>query len=102
MKIIGKGIFNGLLVTLNHFFKTYTDDLFTRLKGLSRSEVTQIRSSARATGLFTVEYPEQKITPPEEYRMIPFLVYEPAENGERNYRCTACGICSKVCPTQCI
>jgi NADH-quinone oxidoreductase subunit I len=24
------------------------------------------------------------------------------EESEKKYRCTACGICSKVCPTQCI
>jgi len=102
MKIIGKGILKGLLVTLNHFFMTFIDDISTRLKGIRRQEVTKIRSSAEATGLFTIQYPEQQIAPPEEYRMIPFLVYELTEDNERKYRCTACGICSKVCPTQCI
>lgn len=102
MKIIGKGIIKGLSVTLLHFVMTYIDDIKTRLKGVSREEVTLIRSSAEATGLFTIQYPEQKLTPPEEYRMIPFLVYELNELKERKYRCTACGICSKVCPTQCI
>jgi NADH-quinone oxidoreductase subunit I len=24
------------------------------------------------------------------------------QNGEKNYRCTSCGICAKVCPPQCI
>jgi NADH-quinone oxidoreductase subunit I len=102
MKIIGAGVLKGLLVTLTHFFKTYTDDLQKRIKRVSKKELIQDRSSAQATGLFTIEYPEQQLVPPEEYRMIPFLVYEPSENGDRNYRCTACGICSKVCPTQCI
>lgn len=64
--------------------------------------MTKIRSSAETTGLFTIQYPEQQIVPPEEFRVIPFLVYELNEANERKYRCTACGICSKVCPTQCI
>jgi NADH-quinone oxidoreductase subunit I len=39
---------------------------------------------------------------PEEFRFIPFLIYEIDENGEKRDRCTSCGICSKVCPPQCI
>lgn len=102
MKIVGKGVFKGLLVTLDHFFMTYIDDIKTRIKGLTKDEITKARSSANATGLFTIEYPEQQLVPPEEYRMIPFLIYELNETGGRDYRCTACGICTKVCPTQCI
>jgi len=102
MKLIGKGILKGLFVTLNHFFMTYIDDIKTRLQRVPRKDVTKIRSSAEATGLFTIQYPEIQIAPSEEYRMIPFLVYELTETNERKYRCTACGICSKVCPTQCI
>jgi NADH-quinone oxidoreductase subunit I len=33
---------------------------------------------------------------------MPMLVYDPGENGEKKLRCTACGICTKVCPPQCI
>jgi NADH-quinone oxidoreductase subunit I len=39
---------------------------------------------------------------PEEFRYIPFLVYDEGENGEKEIRCTSCGICAKVCPPQCI
>jgi NADH-quinone oxidoreductase subunit I len=39
---------------------------------------------------------------PEEFRYIPFLVYEEGPKGEKNQRCTSCGICAKVCPPQCI
>jgi NADH-quinone oxidoreductase subunit I len=38
---------------------------------------------------------------PEEFRFVPFLVYE-EQDGKKEPRCTACGICSKVCPPQCI
>jgi NADH-quinone oxidoreductase subunit I len=30
------------------------------------------------------------------------LVYNEGPNGEKNLRCTSCGICAKVCPPQCI
>lgn len=102
MNFIGKGILKGLGVTLNHFFMTYVDEIRNKIKGLSKKELTQQKSSAKATGIFTIQYPEQQLLPPEEYRSIPFLIYELDENEQRKYRCTACGICSKVCPTQCI
>ena len=50
----------------------------------------------------TVQYPEEKIPVPEEFRFIPFLVYDVGAGGEKNLRCTSCGICAKVCPPQCI
>jgi NADH-quinone oxidoreductase subunit I len=52
-------------------------------------------------GIFTVQYPEERLPLPEAFRFVPFLVYD-EEEGERVIRCTACGICSKVCPSQCI
>jgi NADH-quinone oxidoreductase subunit I len=33
---------------------------------------------------------------------VPFLVYSIDEEGNKKYRCTSCGICSRVCPPQCI
>jgi NADH-quinone oxidoreductase subunit I len=60
------------------------------------------RSSKDSRGIFTVQYPEEKLPVPEEFRFIPFLVYDLGENGEQTLRCTSCGICSKVCPPQCI
>ncbi len=29
-------------------------------------------------------------------------MYDEGEDGEKNIRCTSCGICAKVCPPQCI
>ena len=60
------------------------------------------RSGKGARGIFTVQYPEEKIPVPEEFRFIPFLVYNEGPNGEKNLLCTSCGICAKVCPPQCI
>ena len=39
---------------------------------------------------------------PEEFRFNPFLVYDEKPDGVKCYRCTSCGICAKVCPSQCI
>ncbi|MCX6054509.1 MAG: 4Fe-4S binding protein [Chloroflexi bacterium] len=97
--MIGSGIFKGLLVTLKHFFETYiSDQNFEKNRNGKKSN----RGTIDSKGLFTIQYPEEKILPPEEFRMTPFLIYLTNENGERKYRCTSCGICSKVCPTQCI
>ena len=91
----GLGVLKGLWITLKHFFATYLTDL-------KQARQKRKRGLVDSTGLFTVQYPEEVLLPPEEFRVIPFLVYETDENGERKYRCTSCGICSKVCPTQCI
>ena len=101
----GMGIVKGLGVTLKRFADTYLDDLvwlFKRERRYFSEEGIAHRSSKDARGIFTVQYPDEKLPVPEEFRYIPFLLYEEAENGERLDRCTSCGICSKVCPPQCI
>ena len=95
----GLGIIKGLFITLKHFFETYLGDFGRKQKNLPLEEK---RGRVDSTGLFTIQYPEEVLAAPEEFRVIPFLVYENGENGERDYRCTSCGICAKVCPTQCI
>jgi len=50
-------------------------------------------------GLFTVQYPEQRLPEKERYRNFPFLVYD---NEPQNLRCVACDICAKECPPKCI
>lgn len=98
----GLGIIKGLLITFRHFFLTYIEDLKWGKKRYKTPEGIAHRRSAEVAGLFTIQYPEEKMPVPEEFRYIPFLVYEHGENDERNLRCTACGICAKVCPPQCI
>ncbi len=99
----GLGIIKGLTTTLRHFFETYLDDLRWLGKGrYGTPQGIQHRSSKNVRGLFTIQYPEEKIPVPEEFRYIPFLVYEESANGEQQDRCTSCGICAKVCPPQCI
>ena len=98
--MFGSGILKGLGVTLKEFIDTYVDDVKkipSRYAG-GREEIEQ-RIGSEQTGLFTVQYPDERRKLPERFRYIPMLVYD-AETGED--RCTACGICAKVCPPQCI
>lgn len=99
----GIGLIKGLGVTLKHFVETYVDDL--RWVGRGRyynEDALKIRQGTEARGIFTVQYPEEKLSVPEEFRYIPFLVYDENPDGTREDRCTSCGICAKVCPPQCI
>ena len=97
----GLGIARGMWVTLQHFVDTYVQDaqyLFKSKKYRS-SRLPERQGPKNARGLFTVEYPYEKLQMSENFRMIPFLVYNSATGQER---CTSCGICAKVCPPQCI
>lgn len=105
----GKGILKGLSVTWHHFWMTYIEDLswfFRSLTGGSKRYYTPEgiahRSSKDARGIFTIQYPEEQLLIPEEFRYIPFLVYNELESNEKEILCTSCGICAKVCPPQCI
>jgi NADH-quinone oxidoreductase subunit I len=96
----GMGIIRGLAVTLEHFVNTYVED-FRALRSRKKRTVAE-KASADSRGLFTIEFPEEELAVPEEFRFMPFLVYEEGVDGAKNMRCTSCGICAKVCPPQCI
>ena len=99
----GIGLLKGLAVTFKHFVETFLEDL--RWLGKKRyysPEGVANRMSSQTRGIFTVQYPEEKLPVPEEFRFIPFLIYEVDEEGNKQDRCTSCGICAKVCPPQCI
>ena len=101
----GKGIIKGLLVTGKRFLDTYLDDISWLLRGKKRyysEEGIKHRSSKDTKGIFTIQYPEERLIAPEEMRYVPFLVYDEKPDGTREQRCTSCGICAKVCPPQCI
>lgn len=101
----GLGILKGMVVVGRHFVDTYLDDLqwiLWRGTRYYRPEALKVRQSSKATGIFTVQYPEEKLEIPEEFRYIPFLLYEEKADGTHEDRCTSCGICAKVCPPQCI
>ncbi|MHC1784600.1 MAG: 4Fe-4S binding protein [Anaerolineaceae bacterium] len=98
----GSGLLRGILVPIQHFFETYLDDIRWLGKRYYTDEGIDYRKSSKTKGIFTIQYPEEKLPVPEEFRYLPFLVYEEGADGEKNIRCTSCGICSKVCPPQCI
>jgi NADH-quinone oxidoreductase subunit I len=98
----GTGILKGLWITFKHFINTYVVDIKGGKKRYNTPEGIESRTNSNVEGIFTVQYPEEKLPIPEEFRYIPFLVYEEGPNGEKNQRCTSCGICAKVCPPQCI
>ncbi len=108
-EMYGKGILKGLGVTLKRFWDTYWEDAIWLFRQVTRGERRYRspegiahRASKNTRGIFTVQYPEEKLPVPEEFRFVPFLVYEEGPNGEKVMRCTSCGICSRVCPPQCI
>ncbi len=105
----GKGLLKGLGVTFMRFWNTYWEDavwvwrrITTGEKRYYSKEGVAHRSSKDARGIFTVQYPEEKLPVPEEFRYVPFLVYDEGAEGKKEIRCTSCGICAKVCPPQCI
>jgi NADH-quinone oxidoreductase subunit I len=101
----GKGILKGLSVTWKRFWDTYTEDISWMMRGKKRyntDEGIRHRSSKDTKGIFTVQYPEEQLIVPEEFRYVPFLVYDEGADGKKEVRCTSCGICAKVCPPQCI
>ena len=101
----GKGILKGLGVTLKRYWATYTEDLIWLLRGKKRyfnEDGVKARAGKDTRGIFTVQYPEERLILPEEFRYIPFLVYDEDAEGRKEIRCTSCGICAQVCPPQCI
>lgn len=103
--MFGFGLVKALGVTLKRYVDTYLEDISWWLRGKKRYNTTEgikHRSSKDTRGIFTVQYPEEKLILPEEARYIPFLVFNEGPDGKREVLCTSCGICAKVCPPQCI
>ncbi len=97
----GVGVLKTLWLAFRHFVDTYVDDIRHWGTRYKTAEGVAYRSSKDVTGVFTVQYPDEKLPVPEEFRYIPFLIYDEID-GKKEYRCTSCGICVKVCPPQCI
>jgi NADH-quinone oxidoreductase subunit I len=87
-----------MAVTFKHFVDSYLADL-KRFPKRYRDDADAVRQLPHERGLFTVQYPEERLAVPERFRFLPFLVWDTEVN---NIRCTSCGICAKVCPPQCI
>ena len=80
MTLFGWGVFKGMMVTLKNFVCSYF-------------------MKPEHGGIFTVQYPEERIPSFEGTRNFPFLVYDDKPEAPR---CVACGICERECPTKCI
>ena len=93
---LARGTIGGMRVTLRHFGAALADYL-RGWPGRRGGSGTLVQSPADR-GMFTVEYPEQRIAVPENFRYLPILLYD----EDDSIRCTSCGICAKVCPPQCI
>ncbi|NOZ29585.1 MAG: 4Fe-4S dicluster domain-containing protein [Chloroflexi bacterium] len=96
--MFGVGVLKGLGVTMKHWIYTYIDDL-QKIPSRYAGGREILRQRPDEEGIFTIQYPEERRVIPERFRFIPMLLYD-AKTGKE--RCTACGICSKVCPPQCI
>lgn len=98
----GLGVLRGLGVVFRHFAESVFDDIRWLGRRYYNPEALRVRQGAKGRGVFTVQYPEERLEIPEEFRYIPFLIYEEKPDGTKEDRCTSCGICAKVCPPQCI
>ncbi len=77
-------VIRGMYITTRHFASNMVG-FFIHPKGQKRS-------------IFTVYYPEEKVTLPPAYRGRPVLVMR--KDGRE--RCVACGLCERVCPAHAI
>jgi NADH-quinone oxidoreductase subunit I len=94
---MARGVMRGMRVTFAHGWRAFLD----HLRGSPRrSHVAGgVVQHASDRGQFAVQYPEERLALPENFRYLPVLLYD-EETGKE--RCTSCGICAKVCPPQCI
>jgi NADH-quinone oxidoreductase subunit I len=81
---VGQGMVKGMLTVIKHFgesFRSRLDD---------KSDIA---------GMFTVEYPEERMELPETFRNMPILLYDDKTGHEL---CTSCFQCERVCPPKVI
>lgn len=100
----GTGLLKGLGITLKHVTDTFKDDFKpqpSRYEGSSdlNGPFRIMTQPVTQEGLLTIQYPEEKRLLPERFRYIPMLIWDTEKEEDK---CTACGICAKVCPPQCI
>lgn len=108
MTVSGMHILRGMAITLGHLIRTYVYDVKRLLgrphhrtihAGNGKDPRPRVSQDPGHEGVFTVQYPEERLATPERFRVLPVLIYEEADG---NVLCTSCGICAKVCPPQCI
>lgn len=70
------------------------------LQGLVVTGRNMFQSFYKKDRMTTIQYPEERATISPNFRNFPFLVYD--KDPASGLRCTACSICEKECPPQCI
>lgn len=80
----GQGMLNGMRVVWRHFADALTKKL---------------DQPSQTSGVFTVQYPEERLPLPEAFRNFPILLYDD-ESGQE--LCTSCFQCQRICPPQVI
>ncbi len=80
----GQGMWKGMRRVIAHFGKSFT---------------SRIDSPDDTMGMFTVQYPEERLLLPEAFRNFPILLYDDASGQEL---CTSCFQCERICPPQVI
>ena len=80
----GQGMLAGLDVVIRHFASAFTK---------------KIENPSEIQGVFTVQYPEERLKLPEAFRNFPILLYDDATGHEL---CTSCFQCERICPPQVI
>jgi NADH-quinone oxidoreductase subunit I len=81
---LGQGMVKGMLTVIKHFGKSFTN---------------RIEDKNDTAGMFTVEYPEERMELPEAFRNMPILLYDDKTGQEL---CTSCFQCERVCPPKVI
>jgi len=80
----GQGMLAGLDVVIRHFFSAFGK---------------KVETQADTSGVFTVQYPEERLQLPQAFRNFPILLYDDATGHEL---CTSCFQCERICPPQVI
>src|SRR4051812_20482348 len=69
------------------------------LQGMSVTAKNLVESYFDKDRMTTIQYPEERKEPEQNYRNFPFLVFD---KDADHLRCVACKICETECPPQCI
>ena len=80
----GQGMLAGLDVVIKHFVSAFGKKL---------------ENGSETSGVFTVQYPEERLAMPEAFRNFPILLFDDATGHEL---CTSCFQCERICPPQVI
>ena len=94
----GWGIIKTLGIAVRHFVMTYVDDFKYGFKRYTPKTLHNVRVLRDGVSILS-NIPKERLPLPERSRNQPFLVID-AQTEQM--RCTACGLCAQMCPTQCI